>query len=335
MAKVNVTIDGIILHCDNSVANINIGNGYRIEKKYFSDLPYKNKITDGEGKLTINYLGSQMKDEKGIYFMCLHKEDDYEIRLPEVKSGIALTNDDLMCEQQLSEYKQKEMNYLHKVFSLLHLFKKGNIGFVQMFFVHKFTIFGFINQNMKQTDNSISKNVIEDTLFSLSISEIAECNTFLSSVSTQEFNLIKDNIDEFIWGLEQSDVSTGFEQYTTALEMTLLAKGERGKKEALSKRVAVLLESDTQRIQDLYNKMKDFYRYRSESLHEGNGQNITVSELKDLEEIVRRVLVKYLEFCKVAIQTAPTVTWDTIKRDKIYDLKNSVSTVISSGILPA
>lgn len=37
MAKVNVTIDGIILHCDNSVANINIGNGYRIEKKYFSD----------------------------------------------------------------------------------------------------------------------------------------------------------------------------------------------------------------------------------------------------------------------------------------------------------
>ena len=46
-------------------------------------------------------------------------------------------------------------------------------------------------------------------------------------------------------------MSTGFEQYTTALEMTLLAKGERGKKEALSKRVAVLLESDTQRIQDI------------------------------------------------------------------------------------
>ena len=77
-----------------------------------------------------------------------------------------------------------------------------------------------------------------------------------------------------------------------------------------------MLESDTQRIQDLYNKMKDFYRYRSESLHEGNGQNITVSELKDLEEIVRRVLVKYLGFCKVAIQTAPTVTWDIIKETK-------------------
>lgn len=335
MTKVNVTIDGIILHCDNSVANINLGNGYKIEKKYFSDLPYKNKITDGENKLTSNYLGSYMQDEKGIYFMCLHKKDNYEIRLPEIKSGISLTNEDLMCQQQLSEYKQKEMEYLHKVFSLLHLFKKGNIGFVEIFFVHKFTVLGFIKQTVKQTDYSISKNVIEDTLFSLTIGEIAECNTFLSSVSTQEFNLIKDNINEFIQGLEQWDASTGFEQYTTALEMTLLAKGERGKKETLSKRVAVLLESDMQRMQDLYNKMKNFYRYRSESLHEGNDQNITVSELKDLEEIVRRVLVKYLEFCKLAIQTAPTVTWDTIKRDKISDLKNTVSKIISSGILPA
>lgn len=335
MTKVNVTIDGIILHCDNSVSNIEIGNGYNIEKKYLSDLSYKNKIVDGEGKLIINYLNSQMEDENGVYFMCLHKNDCYEIQLPEIKNGIAFTDNALMCEQQLSEYKQNEMNYLYKVFSLLHLFKKGNIEFVQIFFVHKFTILGFINQTMKQTDSSISKNFIQNTLFSLSDSEILECNAFLSRVSIEEFNLIKDNIDEFIWGLEQSDIPTGFEQYTTALEMTLLAKGERGKKEALSKRVAVLLESDRQKAQNLYNKMKNFYRYRSESLHEGNGQNITLLELKDLEEIVRRVLVKYLEFCKTAILTDSTVTWDIIKRNKIFDLKKSVSTAISSNVLPA
>lgn len=158
MTNVNVTIDGIILHCDESIAGIDIGNGYKIEKRYFSDLSYKNQIVDGNGKLTINYLGSQLKDENGIYFM---------------------------CEQQLSEYKQKEMHYLHKVFSLLHLFKKGNVGFVQIFFVHKFTVLGFINQNMKQTDNSISKNVIEDTLFSLSGSEILECNNFFHHIKSR------------------------------------------------------------------------------------------------------------------------------------------------------
>ncbi len=327
MTNVNVTIDGIILHCDESIAGIDIGNGYKIEKRYFSDLSYKNQIVDGNGKLTINYLGSQLKDENGIYFMCIHKNDSYEIQCPEIKPGKILTDNDFMCEQQLSEYKQKEMHYLHKVFSLLHLFKRGNVGFVQIFFVHKFTVLGFINQNMKQTDNSISKNVIEDTLFSLSDSEIFECNN-------HEFDMMKESIDEFIWGLEQTDIPTGFEQYTTALEMTLLEKGERGKKEALSKRVSVLLESDTEKMKELYNKMKNFYRYRSESLHEGNGQNITIYELKDMEEIVRHVLVKYLEFCKIAISLDSTATWDTIKKDKISDLKSSVLTAISSNVLP-
>lgn len=334
MTNVNVTIDGIILHCDESIAGIDIGNGYKIEKRYFSDLSYKNQIVDGNGKLTINYLGSQLKDENGIYFMCIHKNDSYEIQCPEIKPGKILTDNDFMCEQQLSEYKQKEMHYLHKVFSLLHLFKRGNVGFVQIFFVHKFTVLGFINQNMKQTDNSISKNVIEDTLFSLSDSEIFECNNFLLNISNHEFDMMKESIDEFIWGLEQTDIPTGFEQYTTALEMTLLEKGERGKKKALSKRVSVLLESDTEKMKELYNKMKNFYRYRSESLHEGNGQNITIYELKDMEEIVRHVLVKYLEFCKIAISLDSTATWDTIKKDKISDLKSAVLTAISSNVLP-
>ena len=229
---------------------------------------------------------------------------------------------------------QHRMHYLHKVFSLLHLFKKGNVGFVQIFFVHKFTVLGFINQNMKQTDNSISKNVIKDTLFSLSDSEILECNNFLLNISNHEFDMMKEIIDEFIWGLEQTDIPTGFVQYTTALEMTLLEKGERGKKEALSKRVSVLLESDTEKMLELYNKMKNFYRYRSESLHEGNGQNITIYELKNMEEIVRHVLVKYLEFCKIAISLDSTTTWDTIKKDKISDLKSAVVTAISSNVLP-
>lgn len=334
MITVDVTIDGVILHSDPSIAGINIGNGYTIKKCYLSELPYKNKLTDGDGKLSFNYLGSQLSDENGTYFMCLHKDDRYEIQGVQIRPGIILNYDDLMCEQQLYEYKHKEMQYLHKIFSLLHLFKKGNIGFVQLFFEHNFTVLGFINQKMKQLDNSITKNVVENTVYSLSDNEIIECNNFLSSVSDNEFELIKENIDEFIWGLELPDIPTGFEQYTTALEMTLLAKGEQCKKEVLSKRVAVLLESNPSKVQQLYTKMKNFYRYRSESLHEGNGQDITLTELKDLEEIVRRVLKKYLKFCKTAITVDPTITWDIIKRDKISDLKNTVSTFISASILP-
>lgn len=43
------------------------------------------------------------------------------------------------------------------------------------------------------------------------------------------------------------------------------------------------------------------YRYRSESLHEGNGQNISSTELLELEQVVRRVLVNYLDYYKQSL----------------------------------
>jgi hypothetical protein len=334
MGMVHATINGIILHCDDSVLDLQLGNGYRLEKKHLDELPFKNKITDGEGKLTINYLGSQLKDDQGVYFICITKEEDYEVIPPELKPGVPLTDRDIRCESQIEYYKQEQMRYLHKVFSLLHLFKKGNIGFVQMFFEQKYTALGFITNNMKHTDNSVSKNVIDDTMYTLSDEELSDCNTFLGAYDDSVYCLIKDNIDEFIWGLEQIDIPTGFEQYTTSLEMTMLAKGQQGKKEALSKRVAVLLESSPVDRKNLYDKMKDFYRYRSESLHEGDGQNITKAELVEMEEVVRRVLVMYLEFCKSELATNPLATWEELKAKKIKELKAKVVTVIAANELP-
>jgi hypothetical protein len=323
------------LHCDDSIAGVDIGNGYHIEKRYLENIPYKNKLTDGDGKLTIDYLGSQLHDDDGVYFMCIHKEDSYEITPPQLKPGIILTDKDMMCGEQLEAYKDRETNYLHRQFSLLHLFKAGNIGYVQLYFVHNFSVMGgFINNKMNQTDNCVTKNTIEETTFTLLPDEVNECNRFLSDTTEEEYLLLKPSIDEFVWGLDQVDNPTGFEQYTTALEMTMLATGQQGKKEALSKRVSVLLETDTIKITALYNKMKSFYRYRSESLHEGNGDGITPVELKDLEGIVRRVLYNYLAFCKSSLASNNAITWDEIKSSKISALKAQVDAAKTAGVLP-
>ena len=40
--------------------------------------------------------------------------------------------------------------------------------------------------------------------------------------------MLKNSIEEFSWGLEQIDIPTGFEQYTTTLEMTLLPSNKLG-----------------------------------------------------------------------------------------------------------
>ena len=78
------------------------------------------------------------------------------------------------------------------------LYKKGNIGFVQLFFEQKFTALGIITNKMKHTDNSVSKNIIDETVFTLSTSEVIECNTFLNLYNDNVYLMLKDNIDEFV-----------------------------------------------------------------------------------------------------------------------------------------
>ncbi|MDF2803484.1 MAG: hypothetical protein K0S61_3387 [Anaerocolumna sp.] len=334
MIDVQVTIDGIVLYCDESVSALQLGNGYRIQKTYLDDLPFKNKINDGNGIIFISYLGSKRQDEIGAFFMCLHKEDTHQVQMPQITPGVRYTDRDFMREEQLTVYKDNEMEFLHKTFSLLRVFKKGNIGCKEIFLEHRFTVMGFINNTCKQTSDNVTRNIIDNTIFSLTPEEVISCNQFLQDYAGREYTLLKSCIDEFVWGLEQVDIPTGFEQYTTALEMLLLEKNQQGKKEVLSKRVAVLLESNPIKVRVLYDKMKNYYRYRSESLHEGDGRNISGTEMSEMQEIVRGVLLKYLGFCKVVISNNPSVAWDTIKENKINDLKATVAAAISAGTLP-
>lgn len=67
MIDVSVDISGIIMYCDESVLGLNIGHGYSFEKVYWDEMPYKEKVTDGRGKLDVAYMGSRSKDNKGEF----------------------------------------------------------------------------------------------------------------------------------------------------------------------------------------------------------------------------------------------------------------------------
>lgn len=81
MVDVNVTVSGIIMCCDESVCNVNLGRGYTIEKCPLDELPFKNAIMDGRNNLSIDYLTSRIIEDGKIYFICLKsmaKQDNYK-----------------------------------------------------------------------------------------------------------------------------------------------------------------------------------------------------------------------------------------------------------------
>lgn len=233
MIEVNVSINAPVLYCDETILGIEIGNGYSFEKNYIDNLPFKEEITDCRGDLTVDYLDSIKSDENGKYLICISKKDVYQIE-NQIKGPGVYTDKDMMCGNQVKAHNKLETDYLYKMFSLLHLFKEGNIGTKEIFLDNVFSI-GFMKNILHNTSINVTRNTTDDRVFSLVPDEVMSCNQFLSDYHGSEYTIFKNCIDEFVWGLEQVDIATGFEQFTTALEMTLLDHHQRGKRSTFQK----------------------------------------------------------------------------------------------------
>lgn len=57
MKEDHIEIDGIVMYCDDNISSLNLRNGHSIEKVYLDNIPFKKKIVDGSGNLTIKLSG--------------------------------------------------------------------------------------------------------------------------------------------------------------------------------------------------------------------------------------------------------------------------------------
>lgn len=336
MIDVNVTISGILMCCDESLCGLALGRGYIIKKCDFDMLFFKEKITNGKGYLDTDYFGSRIIENEKISFICIEKNDVIQIAGPSFsESKHVITDKDCLCEEELSQHMSVEMKFLNERINLLRLFKSGNIGFRDVFFHYTFTVMGFFNNTVDHCSHNQTRNTIDNKKFVLNESEVFSCNKWINDYCNKPYELLKNSIEEFVWGIEQIDVPTGFEQYTTALEMTLLLQNQPGKKQMLANRISAFIGNSTVEIQQIHQKVLDFYRFRSESLHEGNGSNISSTELHELEGLTRDVLKKCLIRCKTEYNLDSTVTWDIIKNKILNDLIIQVTALKNAGVLPS
>lgn len=335
MNDVNVSVFGILMCCDESVLGLNLGHGYSIEKMKYEDIPVKDKITDGNGHLSTDYYGSRIIEPDGVYFMCIRKDDVFQINGLSLSEHLPIiTGESILCSEELSAYSDSEMNYLDEQVNLCRLFHDGNIGFRDVYFMYHHHVFG-VNNTFYTSSHNQTRNVIDGRRWHLSADDLCTANRWISDFAGRPYAILKSCIEMFSWGLEQIDPATGFEKYTTTLEMVLLETNAQGKKQKLANRASVMIGSDDTEISGIHQKMLDYYRYRSESLHEGNDSNISDVELKGLEEITRCVLKKALMRCKAEITGDPHSTWEEIKAKIINDLISQVALLKNMGVLPA
>ena len=336
MSNVSVSISAILMCCDDSAIGINIGRGYTLKKAYYNELSFKNSITDGQNKLLPDYCFSQLKDCGGVYFICLSKDDQINIDIPAF-DGKLLCSNNLPPEvrKQIAAYADCEVSYLFDRINLLKLFRVGNIGYKTIFFDF-YLQYPFIG--MPRVINYFSqkgdRNIVDSRKFVLSADEVVGCNSFLLNYEGKPYELLRECINVFAHGLEQIDAGTSFEQYTIAIEMALLEKNQKGKKQALANRVATILGSNNSEIKMIHDKMVKYYCYRSQAVHEGNYSNISSYELQELEGIVRGVLFWCLEQCRRSLVINGNSTWEEVKAGIIADTKKRVMNLQTQNVLP-
>ena len=71
--------------------------------------------------------------------------------------------------------------------------------------------------------------------------------------------------------------------------------------------------------------MKEYYKYRSKSTHEGDSSNINDRNLGELESITRNVLKKFFEVCHIECGINPNLTWKELKSKEISILTSIVN----------
>ncbi|HBN12217.1 MAG TPA: hypothetical protein DD415_01220 [Clostridiales bacterium] len=319
--EANTHIETLILGCDESILSVDFLNDYKIEGINIDDYRYKRQISDGMGRLLFHYDKRLNPIRDNVYFRLFKDRKDLITITMEPYKQYSIPNKDMLVK--MGEIKESEERYIYRVVNLLRIFKHGYVGIKHIFLEQE------IEFGMKYSYNDMilneNRSAVNKDYFALSKDEIVSCNQFVKDNYTVIYDAMENIIDIFNFALDQIGIETEFEKLISALETMLLKKGEQGKKEVLAKRVAVMVGKDDYDISKIYSEMKEFYKYRSESTHEGKYANINNANRKELEELTRAVIKKYFEICQAKLLTCPTIIWDDIKRENIITVKSKVT----------
>lgn len=111
------------------------------------------------------------------------------------------------------------------------------------------------------------------------------------------------------------------------------AGNQPGKNKCYPIALQFLLGKNDAEVVGIHDKMLDFYRYRSESLHEGDGSNISKQELIEMENYVRQTITAIMQKSKCQLAIDNTKTWIDIKNDLMTELISKVVNKKTAGIL--
>ena len=333
MATFDITINisvSIPIIGDESIMLVTPPENFIIRKIYLKDYFFRENITDGRGRIITEYINAVHHHDDEDYLICLESNFDSVVHHNKPANSIGFMNGSDFDDMITLIHEQIEAT-VFKFFSLLHLYKEGEVTRKNSFYKYRTT------QGICSTER-IKEVTIEDAItiirypMTIAVEELSDISDMLYNHSNSYLMLKNVVIDDLEYTYHTLDDSTNYKNLMTPLEVMFLKNDYGDKKEMLSKRIAVFLGGSDANMKTIYDYVKCSYRDRSDAIHEGITQNITRSALDELRNLIRRVSKKYMYVIEQEITNEPNKTFEEIKDSLIADLKNIVVTKNRLGI---
>ena len=306
---------------DKSIALLSPPNGFSFKETLLEEYIYRDKITDKQGRILSEYRGAVFGDnqERIIYlesiFSCIVKHDK-----PANSIGFLNGSDFNQLIEPIHEQVEAK---IFQFFSLLHLFKEGEIARKHSFYSYH-TEVGICRFN-QDIDSNVA-DIITYIRYPMIIypQEVGDANDLLYC-HEQAYQLLKAIvIDELEYTYHTLDDVTNYKNMMTPLEVMFLKNEYGDKKKMLAKRIAVLLGKNDTEIKKIYDNVINHYVDRSEAIHEGTTTQITRTTLEELRKLVRTCTKQYICIIENELLTNNSCTFRSIKDTLITQLKNII-----------
>lgn len=317
---INISVS-IPLIGDESIMLVQPPENFSFRKIHLDDYAHKDRITDHRGQVLTEYMSAINAEEKP-YIVCLEQNTSRIVKHDKPVNSIAFMNGSDFDELIAPIHDEIEAEVL-RFFSLLHLFKEGEVA-------RKHSFYFFTTQ---EGICKIDRVVVFDAVDIITLirypmvitpAEVPALNDLLYN-HKQACRMLKPIvIDELEYTYHTLDDATNYKNMMTPLEVMFLHNDYGDKKVMLSKRMAVFLGSSDAEMKSIYDDVKDYYRDRSEAVHEGSVTQITRASVDKLRRLVREAAKKYISVIEQVLATDPTKTFDEIKTIQIAYLKSIV-----------
>ena len=279
MPKVAVHFIGFLVNVDDTILNLELGDGFQIIKQSQQEITKflsRIKFHYGVDATTKGVLGFSADGTSGSY--CIVKQNAAELEST-AQGGVAISLDRLNCIGQSIRNKIR----------LLRLFKEGNVFLRFSFFYH-------MKDSEPATFQIVRECPLADTSrLVLRESDIVEAQLFLTNNKIPFVNpQVQLAFDGFELSYESYNCGLSFLSLMISLE-TLLNPSDHELRYRISRNTAVLLGKNKKYSESIFSEVLALYDKRSKLVHTGKHEIINNQDVLNLRGYVRAVIKEMIK----------------------------------------